>query len=218
MDEKNIYEIQRHSAVQFDARVEKSEERDHWSVVLQYQNEGPGPWLVDLAHKVRLDLQDKKIDKRTPGEVVVPQTPGTSVYANDMLVNRMNGTQASIYFLGLNQPEIEQDASYTDVSESTVFLALFGPKAFFVAEKLTALDFLAPNRTAPFIVQGPFCHVPCQIVTLEKNTDGSGGILLSCSRGYAESMVEAILDSGEEFGLCPAGEERFSTWLQSLEK
>jgi len=218
MEEKKVSQMQRHSAVQFDINIEKKEERNHWPVVMKYENEGQGPWLVDLAHKVRLDLQDGKIDTIAPCGcgTTVPKTPGTSIYTERMLVNRMNATQTSIYFLGSENPEIELDSSYTDVSEATVFLALFGPWVFLIAEKLASLDFLAPDKVAPFLYQGPFCHVPCQIVTLERNTDGSGGILLSCSRGYAESMVEAILDSGEEFGLRPAGEEKFLQWLDAL--
>jgi glycine cleavage system aminomethyltransferase T len=105
---------------------------------------------------------------------------------------------------------------YTDVSESTVFVALFGPKAFLVAEKLTNLDFLDPSKQTPFLLQGPFCHVPCQIVTLEKSADGSGGILLTCSRGYGDSMIHAIMEAGEEFDLRPAGENRFTGWLEQL--
>jgi glycine cleavage system aminomethyltransferase T len=111
------------------------------------------------------------------------------------------------------------DASgYTDVTEATLLVALFGPMAFRVAEKLTNLDFMDPAKEAPFLLQGPFCHVPCQIVTLEKTPDDSGGFLLSCSRGYGESMVGAILQAGAEFGLRPAGENRFDIWIQGLRR
>ena len=108
-------------------------------------------------------------------------------------------------------------SGYTDVTESTVFLALFGPKVFFIAEKLTSLDFMDPAKKAPFLLQGPFCHVPCQIVTLDKSADGNGGFLLTCSRGYGDSMVHAVLEAGAEFGLRPAGENRFSSWIQGLQ-
>jgi hypothetical protein len=73
-----------------------------------------------------------------------------------------------------------------------------------------------PAKQAPFLLQGPFCHVPCQIVTLEKQADGTGGFLLTCSRGYGESMVGAILEGGAEFGLRPAGEKRFDKWMERL--
>jgi glycine cleavage system aminomethyltransferase T len=45
----------------------------------------------------------------------------------------------------------------------------------------------------------------------------SGGFVMTCSRGYADSMVQAILDSGQEFGLRPAGETRFVNWVRKLQ-
>jgi hypothetical protein len=73
-----------------------------------------------------------------------------------------------------------------------------------------------PAKKAPFLLQGPFCHVPCQIVILGKEADGSGGFLLTCSRGYGDSMVSAILEAGAEFGLQPAGENLFVSWMKGL--
>lgn len=209
-------EIKRESPVRFNVSPKNSEVRDNWTVALEYDNEGDGPWLVDLAHKTRWDLQDSGIGNLSVGELSVPADPGACTFAGDTLVNRMNRTQASIYHLGKTAPALPDFSGYTDVSESTVFVALFGPKAFRVAEKLSNLDFLDPGKQAPFLLQGPFCHVPCQIVTLEKTADGSGGFLLTCSRGYGDSMVGAIMEAGAEFGLRPAGENRFNNWIQGL--
>jgi glycine cleavage system aminomethyltransferase T len=128
----------------------------------------------------------------------------------------MNGTQASIYHMGVKAPALPDHPGYTDVGESTLFLALFGPNAFGVAEKLTNLDFMAPDKQTPFLLQGPFCHIPCQIVALEKAPDGSGGFLLTCNRGYGDSMVGAIMEAGAGFELRPAGETRFSSWIKTL--
>ena len=209
-------EIKRESPVRFKANPTRSEVRDNWTVALAYDDEGQGPWLVDLAHKTRWDLQDSSIGDLTVGDLDVPADPGTCTFEGDTLVNRMNRTQASIYHLGTTAPAMPDVSGYTDVSESTVFIALFGPKAFQVAEKLTNLDFMDPAKPAPFLLQGPFCHVPCQIVTLEKAADGSGGFLLTCSRGYGDSVIHAIMEAGEEFGLRPAGENRFTSWLEGL--
>lgn len=208
--------ILRQSAVQFNAEPQNVQQRGNWNVVLKYQSEGDGPWLVDLAHKPRLDLQDKNIAARKAGRVAVPEIPGISCLADGILVNRMNNSQASVYCLGKEGCSIELDTAYSDVTDATVFLALLGPKIFCITEKLTSLDFQAQDKKPPFLHQGPFCHVPCQIVTLQKKGDDSGGILLTCSRGYAKSMVEAIVDAGAEFGLQPAGENRFSTWLEGV--
>lgn len=210
--------IKRQSPIRFTVSPLKTELRNHWTVTLEYEDEGRGPWLVDLAHKIRWDLQDSKIGELTACDLAVPALPGTCTVAGHTLINRMNRTQASIYHLSQEAPAMPDFPGYTDVSEATVFLALFGPHTFLIAEKLTNLDFLDPAKQPPFLLQGPFCHVPCQIVTLEKNASGRGGFLLTCSRGYADSMVHAILEAGAEFGLRPAGEQRFLSWLQDLER
>jgi hypothetical protein len=209
-------DIIRRSPVQFDASTLRTEMRDHFKVVLEYDGEGNGPWLVDLSHKTRWDLQNGAITDFTPSGVAVPGTPGQCAFGGGVLINRMNRTQAAIWHLGAAPESFPEESAYTDVSEATVFLALFGPNAFRIAEKLSALDFLDPAKTAPFLLQGPFSHVPCQVVALEKNAEMGGGILLTCSRGYGHSMTHAIMDAGAEFGLRPAGEKRFDTWIEGL--
>jgi hypothetical protein len=210
-------QIKRESPLRFVTAPSKTELRDNWIVALDYDDEGSGPWIVDLAHKVRWDLQDNGIGEYIPCDLAVPEAPGESVLSAGILINRMNGTQASIWHIGASAPDLPRETGYTDTSEATAFLALFGPKVFLLAEKLTNLDFMDPDKKAPFLLQGPFCHVPCQIVTLQKAADGSGGFLLACSRGYGESMLRAVFKAGAEFGLRPAGENRFQVWLQGLQ-
>jgi hypothetical protein len=210
-------QIKRESPVRFGVSPKSSEVRDNWTVALEYDEEGRGPWIVDLSHKVRWDLQDGNIGDLTPCDLAVPAAPGQSVLSGGMLINRMNRTQASIWHLGAETPALPDGTGYTDTSESTVFVALFGPRVFRLAEKLSNLDFMDPAKAAPFLLQGPFCHVPCQIVPLQKAVDGSGGFLLACSRGYGDSMVHAIFEAGGEFGLRPAGENRFNGWVDDLQ-
>lgn len=209
-------QIRRESPVRFGVVPRKSEVRDNWTVALEYDDEGRGPWIVDLSHKTRWDLQDRDVGDLTPCDLAVPAAPGQSLLAGDTLINRMNRTQASIYHLGTAAPVLPDAPGYTDVGEATLFVALLGPKVFLVAEKLTQLDLSDPTQATPFLLQGPFCHVPCQIVTLERSADSSGGFLMTCSRGYGESMVEAIFKAGAEFGLRPAGENRLAAWLATL--
>jgi glycine cleavage system aminomethyltransferase T len=52
---------------------------------------------------------------------------------------------------------------------------------------------------------------------LANAADGNGGFLLTCSRGYGDSMLHAVLEAGAEFDLRPAGEKRFSGWIQDLQ-
>ena len=207
--------IIRHSAVSFDAAPAKSEARDNWSVVLEYEDEGEGPYVVDLSHRPRWDLQDVKIGGVQSLGIRIPDKPGQCVFEKGLLINRMNRTQASVWHLSGETPAVPDDPAFTDTTDSTVFLAVFGQDLFAILEKLTALDFLDSSRKTPFLLQGPFSHVPCQIVTLDK-TPGRSAILMTCSRGYARDMVGAILEAGMEFKLRPAGEQAFSSWLNEV--
>ena len=207
--------ILRQSAVVFDAVPAKTEERDGWAVALEYEDEGPGPHVVDLSHCPRWDLQDAEIDGIQSLGIPIPNAPGQCVFEKGILINRMNRTQASVWHLTGVTPIFPDDPAFTDVTDAAVSLAIFGPNLFAVLEKLSALDFLDPAREAPFLLQGPFSHVPCQIVILDK-TLARPGILMTCSRGYARDIVDAILAAGAEFKLRPAGEQAFSGWLAAI--
>ena len=207
--------ILRRSAIVFDAVAAKTEERDGWAVVLEYEEEGPGPHVVDLSHRPRWDLQDAEIGGNQTLGVSIPNAPGQCVFEKGFLINRMNRTQASVWHLAGTTAVLPDDPAYTDVTDATVFLAIFGQNLFAILEKLSALDFLAPAREAPFLLQGPFSHVPCQIVTLDK-TPARPGILMTCSRGYGRDMVDALLEAGAEFKLRPAGEQAYSGWLDGI--
>jgi len=186
-------EIKRYSPVAFKATPLKSEQRDNWNVVLEYQGEGESPFLVDLSHRTRLDLQSSDLVSKKP----------------------FGMTQTSLYHLDGDAPDMPSEPEYTDVTENTVFVALIGEAVFSICEKLTALDFMAPEKVVPFLYQGPFSHVPCQIVTLNRDAEKSG-VVLTCSRGYGKDMIHAILGAGVEFGLRPAGESRFTQWIKRL--
>jgi hypothetical protein len=203
--------MRRQSPVQFDAPAIETEFKNGWPVVLKYRMEGDGPYLVDLSHKTRWDVQDRDLSSIRPAGMEIPHFPGDCRFKNNVLVNRMNRTQASVWHLGDTAPPIPDESAYTDVTEGAVHLALFGPNAFFVTEKLTALDILDPAKKLPFLLQGPFAHVPCQIAVIQRKSRADGCILFTCSRGYGQSMIHAVLSAGAEYGLRPCGEERFSS-------
>ena len=88
-------EIRRESPVRFGISPKRSEVHDNWTVALAYDDEGPGPWLVDLAHKTRWDLQDRGIGDLTVGDLAVPSDPGACTFSDNTLVNRMDRTHAA---------------------------------------------------------------------------------------------------------------------------
>jgi len=207
--------IRRYSPVVFKETPLKSAQRDNWNVVLEYRGEREGPYLVDLSHRTRLDLQSSDPENPKPFGITIPEVPCHSVFEKGILVNRMNRTQTSLYHLDGDAMKMPSEPEYSDVTEATLFVALVGEAVFSICEKLSALDFLDPDKEPPFLYQGLFSHVPCQIVTLNRDKEKSG-VVLTCSRGYGKDMIHAILGAGEAFGLKPAGESRFTEWIRGL--
>ena len=210
-----MLEIKRNSPVAFDASPVRTENRDNWTVVLEYDNEGAGPYVMDLSHLPRWDVQDSNLSAITPAGVGIPETPGECILSDGVLINRMNRTQAAVWHLLGKQAVLPDKSPFTDVSESSVFLAIVGKEVFPIAEKLSALDIADPQKQPPFLVQGPLSHVPVQLVTLCRDAEKSG-ILFTFSRGYAHDMVHAVVAAGAEFALRPAGEDRFQEWIDTV--
>ncbi len=199
----------RRSPVNFTAKPKRTENRGDWEVVLEYDDEKEGPFLIDLSHCPKWDLQDRDISSFTPFSIPIPEEPGGSVFDKGILINRMNKTQASIIHIAGDAADVPEGNSYTDTTDASVCMALTGKNIFYIAEKLSSLNFAGMKKEIPFLLQGRFSHVPCQTVVLERN-GFSGTFLFSCSRGYAHDMVHAVFDAGEEFGLKPAGEKAFT--------
>ena len=208
-------DIKRRSPVVFPGEARKVETQDHWTVVMEYAAEDEGPWIIDWSHRPRWDLQDSDLSRHMPFGLDIPEKPGECRLGDNVLANRMNRTQVSFWQLAGDRLAGPDDASFTDTTDATIFLAILGKAVFAIAEKLSNLDFRNPAVSAPRLFQGPFAHVPCQIVLMNHPHD-KPGILLTCSRGYARDMVAAILNAGHEFNLKPAGQLAFDKWVDAL--
>ena len=202
--------IKRYSPLIFDSQPVRTEWRDGWEVVLAYKDEGKGPYLADLSHIAKWDIQDAHLSKIQPTGIAIPQTPGACIFNNGALINRLNLTQASVWHVfGLNA-EIPEGFAYTDTTDAFAMLALLGADNFSIMEKVTALNLQPREIQSPFLIQGPVLHVPCQVVILGKDV-----LIMAFSRGYAHSMSEALLEVGSEWNLKPAGELVFKNSVGS---
>ncbi|MCG6909762.1 MAG: sarcosine oxidase subunit gamma SoxG [Deltaproteobacteria bacterium] len=209
-----MIDMERLSPVIFPREAMQVETQNHWRVIMEYESEGPGPWVIDLSHRPRWDVQGSRLSDIKPLGLDIPETPGQCRFEKGALVNRMNRTQASVWQIAGASAEMPAETAFTETTDATLFLALVGREVFSIAEKLSAIDFLDPSLAAPALIQAPFSHVPCQIVLAEK-AGNMPGILLTCSRGYAGDMVAAIMHAGREFSLKPAGSNAFENWVDT---
>ena len=203
----------RSSPVKFAIHPVKTEIREGWKVVLAYSGESEGPFLVDLSHVPKWDVQDADLTHIRPMDVAIPERPGDCILENGLLINRMNATQAAIWHLLKEHPAIPQEFAYTDVSDAYALMAVLAKNVFSIMEKVTPLDLSTSSKAPPFLLQGPVLHVRCQMVLLGEK-GGDTAVLIACPRGYAQSMSEAFLDACKEWELRPAGETAFRNWLK----
>jgi hypothetical protein len=206
-------EMLRRSPVSFKVAPARTEVRDGWNVVLEYEGEGKGPYLIDLSHSAKWDVQDIDLSKFRPWGLSIPETPGQCTFQDGISINRMNRTQAACWHLCKTRVQAPGESAYTETTDATLLLALLGKEVFSVLEMVSALDFLSPRQKPPFLLQGPILHVPCQVVCLGRDNE-TAAVFFTCSRGYGESMTEGILSAGREWGLRPAGENVVTNWLQ----
>ena len=196
----------RQSPVIFDCKAEEKTNRLDWEVVLEFEGEGDGPWLVDLSHLQRWDCQDANLDLMAPLGLSMPAEPGQVVFQNDKIIARMNRTQAMIICLGTgDSTETPNAAGFTDITDAYCTLAVMGPETSCVMEHVSNLDLFEPGRKMPFLTQGPIMHIPAQVVTLAPDC-----VLMSFSRGYGQSFADALLHSASGCCLRPGGEGVFN--------
>ena len=206
-------QILRRSPVSFTRAPVRTERRNGWDVVLQYEGEGgTAPRLIDLSHRSKWDAQHRAPATLKPWGLRIPKNPGECIYQGGMLINRMNRTQASCWHLDGEAKAPPDGAWYTDTGDASALLALVGGSVFSIMEKACSLDFNPSKCTPPCLFQAPLFHVPSQIVYLGVH-DGEAALLLSCSRGYGHTVAEALLHGGAEWGLGAAGEDAFRSWL-----
>ena len=186
----------------------ESERRDGWEVILEYEGEDQGPWLVDLSHRQRWDVQDGRIDDQRPFGLDVPTAWGDTVSGKGLLINRMNRTQVSIWHIGPGAaPSTPAEVPFTDTTDSHCWLAVIGESTPRVMEALTGLDLFPPGLDGPRLTQGPVLHIPAQIVSFP-----AACALMTVSRGYGQTFTEAILHAAGDLGIRPGGERVFSRW------
>jgi len=203
--------IRRYSPVVFNKKPALTEMRDGWEVVLGYEDEGEGPYLIDLSHITKFDIQNSDLSHIQPGGHNIPGPPGACVIRDGWAVNRLNRTQAAIWFLAGQPAALPAKTDYTDVTEAFALLAIAGEDVFGVMETITSLDLTPRGKQPPFILQGPVLHNPCQILVLTKNI-----VLIAFPRGYAQPLTEAILQAGSRWSLQPAGERVFKNFMEKI--
>jgi hypothetical protein len=203
--------LRRYSPVVFHQKPLETQMRAGWEIVLEYEKEGPGPHLMDLSHIPKFDIQNEDLSQFQLSGQTIPELPGACLLVDGWAISRLNPTQAIIWFFSDESAPMPTEAEYTDTTEAYALLAIAGDNAFGIMEKITSLDLAPRSGQPPFILQGPVLQIACQILVPAQNI-----AFIAFSRGYAQSMTEAILQAGAPLKLKPAGDRVFQSFMRRI--
>ncbi len=201
--------FKRYSPVKLPALALRTRSRNGWEVVLEYEGEGRGPFLVDLSHIGKWDVQGEELVSLQPAGLAIPPDSRQCLFKEDFLVNLIKWNWATIWHFSADMPDFADEYAFTNVTEVYALLAIAGRDVFSIMEKLSPLDFLSTKQSPPFLIMGPVFRIRSQVIVLSREKNDSA-VLVACPRGYGQSMAEAVLDAGKEYRLRPGGEDLFS--------
>ena len=142
--------VERRSPVHLPGKLETTESRDGWPVVLAYADEGPGPWVVDLSHLRRWDIQGAALAAAAPKGLALPAAPGRG-RARGRAPRRPHRDAAGLS-VGFGGKPPAMGPACTETTEGSACIALLGRDVLRITEKLTSLDFGNPAFRAPFLL------------------------------------------------------------------
>ena len=209
--------IKRYSPVTFPQTQALTQLRNGWVVVLEYEDEGLGPFLIDLSHIGKWDVQGENLSYLRPAGIFIPEESELCSFTESFFVNRVKWNWATIWHFSQEMPDFADHFAFTNVTEAYALFALMGKDVFSIMEKVSALDLFSPEKKPPFLIMGPVHHIRSQVVVLSREGDSSV-VLVACARGYGQSMAEVLLDAGKEWGLRPAGENIFTSIVAQMNK
>ncbi len=205
--------ILRSSSIEFGMVPAKTETLDGWQVVKEYKDQKKGPFLIDLSHKPSWDLQCKELSIFETSDFDIPEENNRVKRKGNLFISRMNATQCQAWSMDGVTPELGLfNENCTQITDGQAVLGIMGRNLQRVVESFTPLDIFNPGVSGMTLIQGPLFHVPCQILLLDRS-EQMQVMIISCARGYGSSMAQALLKSGESYGLAPGGEDIFNHWL-----
>ncbi|MBA2610826.1 MAG: glycine cleavage system aminomethyltransferase GcvT [Bacteroidetes bacterium] len=166
-----------------------------------------GPHALDLIQKVTSNDAAVLTDGKAQYSCL-PNSDGGIV--DDLLVYRID---AQTYLLVVNAGNIEKDWNWIkkhdtwgvdmkNISEETSLLAVQGPKAINVLQKLT--DIKLSDIPYYSFVKGKFAGID-NIVISNTGYTGAGGFELYFDNKHAEKMWDEIFTAGAEYNIKPIG-------------
>lgn len=166
-----------------------------------------GPGALDLIQRVTSNDASVLTDGKAQYSCLPNENGGI---VDDLIVYRID---ANTYMLVVNASNIEKDWNWIskhnnggvemkNISDQTSLLAVQGPNAIHVLQKLTSVNLSEIPYYA--FVKGKFNGAD-NVVISNTGYTGAGGFEIYFENQFAESMWEAIFEAGKEYQIKPVG-------------
>lgn len=166
-----------------------------------------GEKALDLIQRVSANDASKLFDGKIQYTYFPNETGGI---VDDFLVYRIDD---KTYLLVVNASNIQKDWDWIakfntegveiiDISDKTSLLAVQGPKATKVLQKLTEVDLSSMDYYT--FKKGVFAGVDNVLISSTGYT-GAGGFEIYFDNAHAEEIWNAVFEAGKEFGIAPIG-------------
>jgi len=164
--------------------------------------------LTDLSHRPKAILQGPATQQAL-GEL----RPGQAGWSGPALIGCLKPEHAIIFDLKGDITPDWQDAAYTDMTDGWVLLGLWGPKGLEVVQRLVTVDVERPEVTGPLFVATGSHGIRVQLINLRGSMPG---FVIACERSHGQSLFDACVRAGRQFGLKITGQRAFDEWLNGF--
>lgn len=166
-----------------------------------------GEKALDLIQKVTSNDASKLFDGKIQYTYLPNETGGI---VDDLLVYRID---EKTYLLVVNASNIKKDwdwiskfntegAELINISDKTSLLAVQGPRATKVLQKLTDIDLSSMDYYT--FKKGVFAGVENVLISSTGYT-GAGGFEIYFENSHARTIWDAVFEAGKEFNIAPIG-------------
>jgi hypothetical protein len=160
--------------------------------------------LTDLSHR------PKAIVQGPAATGLGLSRPGQASWNGQVLVGRAKADKAIV--LDLSGPVEPQwpDSHYTDVTDGWVLLAIWGPRALDVVQRLVSVDVERPDIDGPVFFATGAHGIRVQLFNLRGRRPG---FVIACDLSQGQNLFDACVRAGHQFDMKLAGVKPFNEWL-----
>jgi hypothetical protein len=175
-----------------------------WHVLQTFQPPGKSDvWVCDLSHRPKAILFGPAVH-----EGLFPVTGGAK-WSRNAWYARLSQGEGYYYDLFGDPDHAQFPDGAVDMSDGWTLIAVFGPQASCLMNRLVAVNIDSSLNKEPFFLATRVHNAKVHII----NTKSSMGYLIACDRSYGQDLYSSCFHAPALHSARPAGVKDFCDWL-----